>query len=607
MAKSINVLLAVKDQFTAPLRNATRNTQTLDRELKKASNRIKAFGNNMKKGFMTAGKYAAIGLTAATAATSVFLKSSIDAAKVQIEQETKLAAVLKNTKGIRDKDIESIKQYAGALQNQGVIGDEVALAGVQQMGTYQLQAETIKKLMPGMNDLLAQTKGLNATTGDAVTVGNLIGKVMTGQVGALKKVGINFNTAQERVLKFGTEQEKAAMLAKVLKSNVGGVNKALAETDQGRVQQMTNAWGDMKEEVGKKLLPYMGQFSKWFITKIPLIQAKIFALIENVTNAIKTVIPYIIKIKEALAKVFEQLKPGINSFKVIFTKTFNVAINTVRFFIKNFDRISPIIYSVVGAMVAYKTVMVAIKVATVAGMLAIKAKTAFEIIAASKTGILTAAQWALNAAMAANPIGLVITAIAGLVGGIWLLYKNWDICKAKMLQFWEYLKGLWATLDNNPLGRATKVFLKFMNPVGQLITLFKFLKSAIYDNWELIKEKLLPVLETIKNPIKSAKNAISGWFSWGKDEEENKTTPRHALGTSYWRGGMTGINEGGRAETAILPSGTRILSHEASKNSKATSINISLNIQGNVIGNKQFLEETGNYLTQKIILALNNC
>lgn len=40
------------------------------------------------------------------------------------------------------------------------------------------------------------------------------------------------------------------------------------------------------------------------------------------------------------------------------------------------------------------------------------------------TGVMTVKQWALNAAMAANPIGLVIVAIAALVGGL-ILFARW--------------------------------------------------------------------------------------------------------------------------------------------------------------------------------------
>ena len=49
MAKNINVLLSLKDQFTKPLQNATKNTKEMDRHLQKASNKVKAFGNATKE------------------------------------------------------------------------------------------------------------------------------------------------------------------------------------------------------------------------------------------------------------------------------------------------------------------------------------------------------------------------------------------------------------------------------------------------------------------------------------------------------------------------------------------------------------------------------
>jgi len=52
------------------------------------------------------------------------------------------------------------------------------------------------------------------------------------------------------------------------------------------------------------------------------------------------------------------------------------------------------------------------------------------------TGIMTAAQWLLNIAMDANPVGLVIIAIAALVGGIYLLWTN-------SAGFRDFFIGLW--------------------------------------------------------------------------------------------------------------------------------------------------------------------
>ena len=46
--------------------------------------------------------------------------------------------------------------------------------------------------------------------------------------------------------------ERANVLAKLLEKNFGGVNKALAETRTGVVDQIKNALGDLREQFGKK-------------------------------------------------------------------------------------------------------------------------------------------------------------------------------------------------------------------------------------------------------------------------------------------------------------------------------------------------------------------
>ncbi|MDP3469653.1 MAG: hypothetical protein Q8S11_15035 [Daejeonella sp.] len=50
--------------------------------------------------------------------------------------------------------------------------------------------------------------------------------------------------------------------------------------------------------------------------------------------------------------------------------------------------------------------------------------TAYQTAAAAATGGLTMAQWAWNAAMTANPLGLVITGVGVLIGGLTIAYKR---------------------------------------------------------------------------------------------------------------------------------------------------------------------------------------
>ena len=162
---------------------------------------------------------------------------------------------------------------ASALQQTGIIGDEVSLSGAQQLATFAQYPETVDALLPAMDNLLAQQKGFNATTQDAVNVANLMGKAMQGNTGALTRVGITFDEAQEQVLKYGTEEERAAMLAEVINQNVGNMNETLANTPLGQIQQMKNTIGDMKEEIGAQLAPVVAQLAQWVSTNLlPAIQ-----------------------------------------------------------------------------------------------------------------------------------------------------------------------------------------------------------------------------------------------------------------------------------------------------------------------------------------------
>lgn len=179
----------------------------------------------------------------------------------QEEAELKLETVMKERMNASDADVQSIKDLASAQQEIGVIGDEVQLAGAQQVATFLKQKSSIEQLLPAMNNLLVQREGLNVTSEDAVNIGNLVGKVMQGQVGALKRVGISFTEAQQKVLKYGSESEKAATLAQVITDNVGNMNQVLRNTPSGRAKALANALGDVQEKIGAVLMPYQALIS----------------------------------------------------------------------------------------------------------------------------------------------------------------------------------------------------------------------------------------------------------------------------------------------------------------------------------------------------------
>ncbi|MDO4649457.1 MAG: hypothetical protein Q4B26_12475 [Eubacteriales bacterium] len=209
-----------------------------------------------------------------------FGRECTNLAAAQQEAENKLETVMKQRMHATDDMIDSIKQLASEQQKLGVIGDETQLAGAQQLATFLNSTEALKTLVPAMNNLAAQQKGVNASAGDMVNIGNLMGKVMQGQVSALTRVGITFSDAEEKVLKFGTEEQKAAMLAQVITNNVGNMNAALAATPAGQMKQLKNNLSDVMETVGMGLQNFM----------LPLLQVinKLVARLATLANAFKS-------------------------------------------------------------------------------------------------------------------------------------------------------------------------------------------------------------------------------------------------------------------------------------------------------------------------------
>lgn len=236
-----------------------------DRGMKGAKKSTQGFTNFLKK---------AAKIMAALFAVKIIFqwaKALKNAYQTQMEAEIKLQTIMRTRMGLGKKAVADLKKQASAYQQIGVIGDEVQLAGLQQLATFLRQKESLEALLPAMNNLLAQQRGYNAKATDAVGIANLMGKVLDGQVSALKRVGISFSESQAKALKFGTELEKAAVLSEVITSNVGETNKALGATPLGKIKKWQNAWGDFKEMLGSYIVPLLGKFAEWGIKTLPKI------------------------------------------------------------------------------------------------------------------------------------------------------------------------------------------------------------------------------------------------------------------------------------------------------------------------------------------------
>lgn len=172
------------------------------------------------------------------------------------QANTQLTTVMRQRMNATEEDIKKVNEVIGAQSKLGVIGGTIQKTGAQQIATFLKEKGTLELLIPSMNDLLAQQKGLNATQEDARSVANLMGKAMTGQTSALRRVGITFSEAQENIMKYGTEQQRAAMLAQIITDNVGHMNAQLGKTDAGQLKQAEMQFAAIKVQIGELV-------SKW--------------------------------------------------------------------------------------------------------------------------------------------------------------------------------------------------------------------------------------------------------------------------------------------------------------------------------------------------------
>jgi len=219
-----------------------------DRGLNQAEKKTSQFSSGMKK--LAGAMAAAFSVTLIIA----WVRSLKAAYQVQKEAEVKLATILKQRMGLGEEAVKSLQKQASEYQKIGVVGDEVQLSGLQQLATFLRQKQSLEALLPAMNNLLAQQKGYNATAMDAVGIANMMGKVLDGQVSSLRRIGISLTDVQAGALKSGNEFERASLLAQIITDNVGNMNEEMGKTDLGKIKNLSNAWGDVKEEIGRAIV-----------------------------------------------------------------------------------------------------------------------------------------------------------------------------------------------------------------------------------------------------------------------------------------------------------------------------------------------------------------
>ena len=92
------------------------------------------------------------------------------------------------------------------------------------------------------------------------------------------------------------------------------------------------------------------------------------------------------------------------------------------------------------AYAAYRVVAATLGFIHLSNAAATATATAATVAGTGATAAATAGTWAFNAALMANPIGLIVVGIAGLIAAGYALYKNWDKVSAGLVKGWDWVK-----------------------------------------------------------------------------------------------------------------------------------------------------------------------
>lgn len=497
-----------------------------------------------------------------------YIKGSQDAWNIQAQAEVKLATTMRQRVNASDQEIDSIKKLASAQQAIGIIGDEIQLLGAQQIATFVRRKDSVDKLIPAMNNLLAQQKGLTATDQDAVNVANLMGKVLNGQTSALTRVGITFTGAQEKVLKYGNEAERAAMLAQVITDNVGPMNEAMANTPEGKLKQYSNTMGNLQERIGRLYVN---------------IKASLLPIFQSLGGALENIIGWMEQNQGTITQI-------IGVIGKAFKMTFTIIRTVIGWVTSAFNCWTGKLQE---GSVPIRNITIALgSLAVAMTLLTLKAK-----VISLWTGIVTTAKWAwaaaqnaLNLSLLASPVTWIIATIIALVGIIaYLCYKVegwgslWDgivgFMKHTFLGFVEAVKLYWTTLTNGimiGLDRIKLGWYKFKEAVG--IGNSNENQAAIAQinaDVEQRQQAIVDGAKKVADHARKAKESLAGIdMKWNSDKSisditkgfkrtlgiETPSVPGmspNGIGSDSLEGGDSGSGMGGDTVSSIATGGSR--------------------------------------------------
>jgi len=366
----------------------------------------------------------------------------------------------------------------------GVLGDETA-ATTTMSNFMAMGAET-----DTLNSLLDSSVGIWAKFGDSIPLDGLaeainhsskLGSVQGNLADALEWSGITVEDFNAQLEKCSTEQERQELIADTLSGIYGDLSTSYKENNASIIESRKAQadYTDTLAQMGEKIEPVTTALKNGFTDLLN----KVLGLTEGVD-----IDPFVTGIQDGFGYLKDEILPKV---------------------VEGFQWIKDNGETIVGVITAIGAGFVAWNVVTmIQGVVgAIKA---FKI---ANDG-LKISQIALNAVMAANPIGIVIAAITALVAAFIYLWNTSDEFKQFWLDLWENIKSAISTAKEWIGGKIEEIGKFFTETIpaflDKAVQFFSELPSKI---WTWLVETITKIeqwkAQMVQKAIEVASNFIN--------------------------------------------------------------------------------------------------
>lgn len=244
MAKDLNIKIkSDSKEAESGIKKVTSQLNTLSKDIKK--NDVAKFAKSF-----TAVTAATAGAVTAIKKVNAAVKETSELYRKQASAEKQLEVAAKNNPYLNSQSVQALKDYAGYLQSISTHGDEELLPFMAQLASAGRTQAEIQQIMSAALDVSAS--GMMSLD-SAVTALN---KTYSGSVGLLGNQIDGLKGLTEEQLKNGDA-------VKIVADRFKGMSEEVAKAT-GSSEQLKNAIGDMKEEIGAGFEKGLAPMRKFF-------------------------------------------------------------------------------------------------------------------------------------------------------------------------------------------------------------------------------------------------------------------------------------------------------------------------------------------------------